>query len=90
VIWCEVLGIPEVSTTENFFDLGGHSILLHMVRDLVSERLRIDVALVDLFTYPTVHALARQLSGNAALPDTSGTKRSTERLRERQQRRHRG
>jgi acyl carrier protein len=26
-IWCEVLGLPQVGATDNFFDLGGHSML---------------------------------------------------------------
>lgn len=61
-IWCEVLEVPSVSADDNFFDLGGHSVLLHMVRDRIDERLGLSPPLVDLFTYPTVRSLARHLS----------------------------
>lgn len=64
-IWCEVLDLPEVGMTDNFFDLGGHSVLLHMVLDLVTERLGKQPSVVDLFQYPTVRALARWLDEGA-------------------------
>ncbi|MFD5751111.1 phosphopantetheine-binding protein [Streptomyces sp. NPDC127033] len=62
-IWCDVLDLPQVDPRDNFFDLGGHSVLLHMVRDAVRERLGTDVPLVELFAHPTVHSLARHLDG---------------------------
>ena len=46
---------------DNFFDLGGHSLLATQVRDVLSEMLVRDVAIVDLFTYPTIRSLARYL-----------------------------
>ncbi|MFJ8476078.1 phosphopantetheine-binding protein [Kitasatospora sp. NPDC094011] len=71
-IWREVLELPEVETEDNFFDIGGHSIMLHMVRDRVAERLGKDVALVDLFNHPTVNSLARFIdSGSGAAPADS-------------------
>jgi amino acid adenylation domain-containing protein len=57
-VWQEVLGLDRVGTNDNFFDLGGHSLL--MVR--VHTRLRHifgELSLMDLFQYPTVTALAK-------------------------------
>ncbi|GAA2611551.1 acyl carrier protein [Streptomyces tubercidicus] len=62
-LWCEALGLPEVNPSDNFFDLGGHSLLLHTVRDRLHERLGRDIPLVELFQYPTVRALAEYLAG---------------------------
>ncbi|MGH3921620.1 MAG: phosphopantetheine-binding protein, partial [Pseudonocardiaceae bacterium] len=56
--WAEVLGISTVSRTGNFFALGGDSILLLQVQALLAQRLRHEVALVDLYRYPTVATLA--------------------------------
>jgi yersiniabactin nonribosomal peptide synthetase len=56
--WAEVLGIPAVSRTGNFFALGGDSMLLLKVQTLLARRLRCDVAIVDLYRYPTVASLA--------------------------------
>jgi non-ribosomal peptide synthetase component F/SAM-dependent methyltransferase len=59
-VWEEVLGVDRVGRNDNFFDLGGHSLL--MVR--AHTRLRDvfgNLSLTDLFQYPTVSALARFL-----------------------------
>ncbi|MBM4795416.1 hypothetical protein HXP44_25985 [Streptomyces sioyaensis] len=65
-IWSEVLEIPEVGVEDNFFDLGGHSVLLHMIQDRIAARLGKTAPLVDLFQYPTVRGLASHLDGGAA------------------------
>ncbi|HYG63315.1 MAG TPA: amino acid adenylation domain-containing protein, partial [Thermoanaerobaculia bacterium] len=60
-VWCEVLGVPQVGSEENFFDLGGHSLLLPQVQALLRDRLGREVSLLDLLTHTTVRALARHL-----------------------------
>jgi amino acid adenylation domain-containing protein len=60
----QALGLARVGLDDNFFDLGGHSLLL--VR--VHSRLREDypeARLIDLFRFPTVRALAAHLDGAA-------------------------
>nr|WP_281502789.1 MupA/Atu3671 family FMN-dependent luciferase-like monooxygenase [Aliiroseovarius sp. F47248L] len=61
-IWKTALDLPEVSVTENFFDLGGHSLLVVQVQRLLRERLHRDVAITDLFRFPTIRGLAAHLS----------------------------
>ena len=56
--WAEALDVPAVSRTDNFFALGGDSVLLLKVQTLLARRLRREVAIVDLYRYPTVAALA--------------------------------
>jgi aryl carrier-like protein len=58
--WKEVLRVAEVGVSDNFFDLGGSSLLLSRVFSRVRE-LRADLRMVDLFRYPTVEALAGYL-----------------------------
>jgi amino acid adenylation domain-containing protein len=73
-IWCEVLEVPAVGVLDNFFDLGGHSLLVHLVHDGIVQRLGAWPALVDLFEHPTVRALARFLDAGAeppAVPDVA-------------------
>jgi amino acid adenylation domain-containing protein len=62
-IWQSVLGLPEVGLYDNFFDLGGHSLLVVEVRRRLGERLRVDAPIVALFQHPTVHALAEFIGG---------------------------
>ncbi|MBG6090375.1 non-ribosomal peptide synthetase [Actinomadura viridis] len=62
-IWSAVLGLPEVGVADNFFDLGGHSLLVHQVRERLVERLGHGPPILDFFQYPTVRALARHIDG---------------------------
>jgi amino acid adenylation domain-containing protein len=67
-IWREALGVEKVGVHDNFFDLGGHSLVLARVHVLLRERLGREVSMVDLFRSPTVAALARRLSDTAPPP----------------------
>ncbi len=60
-IWRQVLEIDRVGVTDNFFDLGGHSLLLNRVRAHLERSLAREISVVELFRHPTVAALARYL-----------------------------
>ncbi|MFD7589492.1 non-ribosomal peptide synthase/polyketide synthase [Kitasatospora sp. NPDC059811] len=57
-IWAEVLGLDAVGATDDFFDLGGDSILAARTLARVAERLGVRLTLRDVFTARTVAALA--------------------------------
>jgi amino acid adenylation domain-containing protein len=61
-IWCEVLGIQSVGVADNFFDLGGHSMLVVRLHARLSAEVGGELTVVDIFRLPTVAALARQLT----------------------------
>jgi acyl carrier protein len=63
-IWAEVLGLEVVGVEDDFFDLGGHSLLVLMVVDALSQALAEDIPLVALFDHPTVRALAEWIGVN--------------------------
>jgi acyl carrier protein len=63
-IWREALGLAEVSVTDNFFDLGGHSLLVVQVQRRMKEKLGRDIAITDVFRFSTIRALAAHLSGS--------------------------
>ena len=60
-IWREVLRLERVGVNDNFFDLGGHSLLIIQVHGKLLDRLKKEFSVVDLFRYPTVELLARHL-----------------------------
>jgi acyl carrier protein len=62
-IWCEVLGIPSVGATANFFDLGGHSLLVVQVQRRLKEKLGREIAITDMFRFSTIQSLAGHLEG---------------------------
>ncbi|MFI5179498.1 MAG: amino acid adenylation domain-containing protein, partial [Vicinamibacterales bacterium] len=59
-IWQEALDVERVGIHDNFFDLGGHSLLLARVHERLNDRLGLELSIMDLFRHPTVHALAAQ------------------------------
>jgi hypothetical protein len=62
--WREVLEIDRVGRNDNFFSLGGNSVLIVGARSLLIDRVG-DVSLVDLFRYPTVATLAVAFAARA-------------------------
>ncbi|AGC42721.1 non-ribosomal peptide synthetase [Myxococcus stipitatus DSM 14675] len=64
----EVLKLDRVGASDNFFDLGGNSLLLQMLQMKLEERLRRKVPLVLLLQYPSVRALAAQLGASEPEP----------------------
>ncbi len=60
-VWCEVLGVEQLGVEDNFFDLGGHSLLLVRLERRLEEELGRQLPLMDLFRYPNVRALADHL-----------------------------
>jgi acyl carrier protein len=63
-IWQELFDNPRVSLEANFFDLGGHSLLLVQAHRKLQQALGRSLPIVTLLQYPTVRALASQLAGN--------------------------
>lgn len=61
-IWCDVLHRETVGLDDNFFDVGGHSLLLAQVRRRLVRVLGGDIPGVALFENPTVRSLARFLA----------------------------
>jgi amino acid adenylation domain-containing protein len=62
-IWGVVLDTGPVGVQQNFFELGGNSLLLARVRSRIRDRFGLDVPLVELFRQPTVAALAQYIRG---------------------------
>jgi amino acid adenylation domain-containing protein len=61
-IWKEVLRVGRVGVHDNFFDLGGQSLLLIPVHARLCEQTGQDLPLITLFRYPTVASLAAHLT----------------------------
>ncbi|HVT61265.1 MAG TPA: amino acid adenylation domain-containing protein [Thermoanaerobaculia bacterium] len=60
-IWAKVLGLGRVAPHENFFDLGGHSVLATQVMARIAEAFQLELPLLSLFELPTVAGLARRI-----------------------------
>ncbi len=92
-VWQEVLQLEEVGIHDNFFDLGGNSLLLLKSCSKLAEILERKLSIVDLFQYPTISALAQHLSQtnreSSAVNDHKLSNRSTRQSSVNQQRQQR-
>jgi hypothetical protein len=61
-VWKEVLATEVVGIHDNFFDLGGHSLLLVRVWGRLRGIFRRELSVIDLFRYPTIGVLATYLA----------------------------
>jgi amino acid adenylation domain-containing protein len=60
-LFAEVLDLPEVAADDNFFDLGGHSLLILRLVERIARVLGVRVPVPELFTSPTARSLAPRL-----------------------------
>ncbi|MBM4297516.1 MAG: non-ribosomal peptide synthetase, partial [Deltaproteobacteria bacterium] len=60
-IWAEILKVDRVGIDDNFFDIGGHSLLAIQVISRTREIFSVDVGVAQLFEAPTVGALAQAI-----------------------------
>ena len=61
-VWQAVLGIDKVGINDNFFDLGGDSLLLVRVLLKLHKQFDNDLKLFNLIEYPTIRSLANYLN----------------------------
>ena len=81
-IWQELLQRENIGLNDNFFDVGGHSLLLAQMQEKLEKSFAIDIAITDLFKYPTISSLANYLSQqeNKLLVNNNSTEQVTSRI----------
>ncbi|MFF3941725.1 non-ribosomal peptide synthetase [Streptomyces phaeofaciens] len=70
-VWHEALQLDRVGVDDNFFDLGGNSLLVVYAHTLLIEATGRSFPLVDLFEHPSVRSLAAHLSPGAGQPSAA-------------------
>jgi hypothetical protein len=71
-IWCTSLGCESVDRHANFFDVGGHSLLLLAVHRELEQVLGRTLPVVELFRHPTIALLAAHLGNLPAASEAPG------------------
>jgi hypothetical protein len=67
-VWKELLKSDCVGVHSNFFDLGGHSILLAQAHAKLSEITQREIPMIAMFQFPTISSLAGYLSQEHTAP----------------------
>jgi len=65
-VWNDVLALSDVGIDNNFFDIGGDSLLLTRVLSELNKLDGVSVKMSDLFAYPTVRTLSNFIDNAAA------------------------
>lgn len=61
-LWQRILRVEKVGLDDNFFDMGGDSLLLVAVHSNLQKMLQMEIAVTDLFEFTTIRTLGRHLS----------------------------
>lgn len=67
-MWCDILGLEEVGICENFFDLGGNSLLIMKLHAYIEREYPGRLSVTDLFSYPNIAAQAECLADSHVEP----------------------
>ena len=92
-VWRGVLKLETVGAEDNFFDLGGHSLLVVQVHRKLREQIPQPLSLTDLYRFPTIRSLAEFLGSDGSNPqleksvDRAAARRESLKLRQQTRRR---
>ena len=77
-IWQSLLKLDSVGIHDNFFEVGGHSLLVVNAQSQIQQKLEIEISLMDLFQYPTLSTLADHINQlQTGQPEESNTRDRT-------------
>ncbi len=58
-IWQGLLGVEQVGIHDNFFEVGGHSLLVMRVISAIRKQWEVELAIKDLFHFTTISGLSK-------------------------------
>ncbi|MCP5103634.1 MAG: AMP-binding protein, partial [bacterium] len=63
-IWKEILNLDKIGVNDNYFELGGTSFDIIRINKRLREVFQIDIAVVTMFRFTTVHSMSEYLNNN--------------------------
>ena len=73
-VWRSALQKDNIGVEDNFFDLGGYSLLLYRVRRRIESSLKLSLTTLELFDNPTIQALAQVITDKMSRTDDTAVK----------------
>jgi acyl carrier protein len=67
-LWRSLLGVKQIGRDDNFFDLGGHSLLVTQLFYHLEKRFGIQLPIQNLFQFPTLAACSAQIDQQLQAP----------------------
>ena len=68
-LWASILGVDQVGVTDNFFNLGGQSLLATRLVSRMSRTLGVSIQVRQLFENPSIRSLLRHLEHQSSILD---------------------
>jgi amino acid adenylation domain-containing protein len=65
-VWKNLLKTDSVGVHDNFFEMGGHSLLILTAQNEIREKMGIKLPIIDFFQHPTLHALANHINNQTS------------------------
>ena len=60
-LWQEELGLSNLKIDDNFFEIGGHSLIVTKIYKKLQEKIKADFPIIKIFQYPNAKSLAEYL-----------------------------
>ncbi|MBY7142455.1 amino acid adenylation domain-containing protein [Virgibacillus sp. NKC19-3] len=61
-VWSDYLNVKEIDKDANFFDIGGHSLMLAQIFNALKKITNIEFSILDMFNHTSISSLAEFLS----------------------------
>ncbi|WP_158624856.1 amino acid adenylation domain-containing protein [Gynurincola endophyticus] len=61
-IWKDLLGLDNVGTKSNFFDLGGHSLMVAQLYGRLPQEVKLRMSLPEIYNYPTIESFIQEIT----------------------------
>lgn len=65
-IWSQELNLTDFSNDDDFFSLGGHSLIMARIQEAIQTETGVEVAMDELFRHPSVSAISGYLTEQTA------------------------
>jgi len=73
-LWAELLEIDQISRQTDFFEAGGHSMLIPKLHEQMKAKLSLDLTIADIFKYPVLSDMAAFIAQRTAPEQTATAK----------------
>lgn len=79
-VWCQILELQQVGLSDNFFDVGGDSLRLARLHQILQSLLGHEFPITDLFSHPTIRGMSQHLGNQTRSDDKQAMVRDRARL----------
>jgi acyl carrier protein len=66
-IWSRELDLEDFSDDDDFFDLGGHSLIMTHIQQAISTELKVEIPMDELFRESTVNKISARIDSLLAV-----------------------